>query len=110
MDLCRAVSIVTLAEVRRLVGLGVDVNVENSGGWRPLHHVAIYGHVEVARTLVELGADVHAVTTRGDTALHLASNAKAMACLLEVGAELSRRNNVGNTPLYQAVHRGRVQP
>ena len=58
---------------------------------------------------MQLGADVHAVDTSGDTALHRASNAKTVACLLEAGAELNRRNHVGDTPLFQAIHGGRVQ-
>ena len=32
-----------------------------------------------------------------------------MACLLEAGAELNRRNHVGDTPLFQAIHGGRAQ-
>jgi ankyrin repeat protein len=64
--------------------------------------------VEVVTALVELGADVHAVTTRGNTALHLASNTETVVWLLEAGAELNRRNTVGETPLFQAIHRGHV--
>jgi ankyrin repeat protein len=66
------------------------------------------GHVEAMRTLVELGADVHAVTTRGDTALHLASNTETVTWLLEAGVELNRRNTVGVTPLFQAIRGERV--
>jgi ankyrin repeat protein len=98
-----------VAEVRRLVGLGADVNVEGAGGWRPLHTAALNGQVEVVRTLVQLGADMHAVTTRGDTALHLAKTTETVACLLEAGAELNRRKHVGDTPFFQAIHGGRVQ-
>jgi hypothetical protein len=50
---------------------------------------------------------VHAVTTRGDTALHLASNTETVVCLLEVGAELNRRNTVG-APAVPSIHRGNV--
>ena len=60
------------------------------------------------KTLVELGADVHAVTTSENTALHVASNTETVVCLLEAGAQLNRRNTVGNTPLFQAIHRGHV--
>jgi ankyrin repeat protein len=141
MELWHTVYYGNVAEVRRLVAQGANVNVESAGGWRPLHSVAVYGKVEVARTLVELGADVHAaandgwtplhwaalngrvevmttlvelgadvhaVNTRRDTALHLAKTTKTVACLLEAGAELTRRNHVGDTPLFQAIHGGRV--
>jgi hypothetical protein len=91
-----------------LVELGADVHAAAADGWRPLHHAALNGRVEVLNMLVQLGADVHAVTTRGDTALHLASTPEAVACLLEAGAELNRRNTVGETPLFQAIHWGHV--
>jgi ankyrin repeat protein len=64
--------------------------------------------VEAARTLVELGADVHAMTTYGNTALHGATTPETVTCLLEAGAQLNRRNTVGETPLFQAIHGGHV--
>ena len=33
---------------------------------------------------------------------------EAVVCLLEAGAELNRRNTVGGTPLFQAIHMGHV--
>jgi hypothetical protein len=41
------------------------------------------------RALVELGADVHAMTIGGNTALHVTSNAETVVCLLEAGAQLN---------------------
>ena len=59
------VDIGNVAEVRRLVGLGADVNVESAVGWRPLHCAAANGHVEVARMLVQLGANVQQLIMDG---------------------------------------------
>jgi hypothetical protein len=60
------------------------------------------------RALVALGADVHAVTTSGDTALHLARTTETVAWLLEVGAGLNRLNNWGETPLVHVIRKGHV--
>ena len=92
--------------VATLVELGADVNVQTTDGWRPLHLAAQDGHVEVVTTLMQHGADVHAITINGDTALHCASSAAAVALLLQAGAELHRRNNKGNTPLYEVIQDG----
>ena len=91
-----------------LAELGADVHAAGDDGEKPHHLAALYGHVEVLKTLAELGADVHAVTIGGDTALHVASNAETVAWLLEAGVQLNRRNTVGDTPLFQAIHRGHV--
>ena len=108
MELFQASRNGNVAEVRRLAALGADVNVDGGAGWRPLHHAALYGQVEAMSVLVEMGADVHAMTHRGDTALHLARNTETVTWLLEAGAELNHRNNGGETPLIQAIRRGRV--
>jgi ankyrin repeat protein len=62
--------------------------------------------VEVVATLVELGADIHAVNARGSTPLHLAGSVATVTLLLEEGAQLHRRNHHGNTPLYHAIRIG----
>jgi ankyrin repeat protein len=62
-----------VAEVQWLVAEGVDVNVEDEDGWRPLHLAAFSGHVEVVTTLAELGAAVNAAAADGRKPLHLAA-------------------------------------
>ena len=53
-------------------------------------------------------APVSSITPDGDTALHAASTAAVVTLLLEAGAQLHRRNNKGNTPLFEAIHEGYV--
>ena len=89
-----------------LVEHEADVHVQAANGWTPLHVAAVNGHVEVATTLVQLGADVQAINTYGDTPLHQASTAAIVTLLLEAGADLHRRNHKCDTPLYQAIHEG----
>jgi ankyrin repeat protein len=96
--------------MRALVELEADAHAATADGLKPLHWAAEGGHVEAMNTLVELGADVHTVNTCWDTALHLACNTNTgtVTVLLEADAELNRRNTVGETPLFQAIFKGRV--
>jgi ankyrin repeat protein len=56
--------------VRRLLAGGrIDINSEDSNGWRPLHEAVHSGHVGVTRLLLQHGADVAAQTHGGGTAL-----------------------------------------
>jgi len=92
--------------VATLVELGADVNMQDNYGIRPLSNAACNGHVEVVVSLMQHGADVHAVAINGDTALHAACTAAVVTLLLEAGAQLHRRNNKGDTPLFEAIHEG----
>ncbi|XP_049763291.1 caseinolytic peptidase B protein homolog [Schistocerca cancellata] len=56
----RAVKYGNLQEVKRLISEGLDVNRRHTLGWTLLHTAAINGWVDVARLLLQSGADPNA--------------------------------------------------
>lgn len=53
--------------------LGVDVNARDHDGYTALHHAAARGHDEMILYLVDHGADVMAVSRRGQTTADMAN-------------------------------------
>ena len=101
-----------VAEVQWLVAEGVDVNVEDEDGWRPLHAAAQEGHVEVVTTLAELGAVVSAAAADGGTPLHYAAregHVEVVTTLAELGAEVHAAAADGRKPLHLAAGNGHVE-
>jgi uncharacterized protein len=73
--------------------------------------IALGNSVEVARLLVEAGADVNAAAAGGYTPLHLAAsngNREIIALLLENGANREARCDQGKIPADYARERGHV--
>jgi ankyrin repeat protein len=54
-------------EIRRLVAGGADVEESDARGRRPMHMAAEHGHVDVLRTLAELGAKLDPQDKNGET-------------------------------------------
>jgi ankyrin repeat protein len=95
------------AVVEQLVDLGVAVDLKNGYRETPLW-LALHGkHLDTARALVALGADVCAVG--GPSNVPLVSSLceagrleSVQVCRIEFGAPLDQRDNNGCTPLHSA--------
>jgi ankyrin repeat protein len=59
-----------LANSRRLIDAGADVDARDDVGSTPLHFAAKGESEDVVRLLVDSGADVNAVNSRGETPLN----------------------------------------
>ncbi len=47
------------ARVKALLYTGVNVNVQDEGGWTPLMYVTLEGHTDIVQALINKGADVN---------------------------------------------------
>jgi ankyrin repeat protein len=91
MPLINTATVGDVANIRRLVAEGADVNVQDgTGGGRPLHVAAHYGHVDAVRVLVKVGAELEAATVDGMRPLHTAArqgHVSVVKTLVELGAD-----------------------
>ena len=101
-----------LAEVKRLVGDGANVNHLDSAGESPLHGAAAWGHTDVVRFLVSSGAAVNVPGTTDLSRLHWAAgwgNVETVRVLVEAGADVRAKNQFGETPCDIAVSKRKVE-
>lgn len=101
--------------VEALLDAGADVNVmsrvnlPNIPRNTPLHAALAGRRREVARLLIQRGADVTAVDSAGLTPLHHAAaggNVEIVSMLLDRGARVDARDEQGQTPLDYALRGG----
>jgi cytohesin len=113
-ELFEAVGDGNAAKVRELLKRGANPNAKNEHGWTPLHRAAYRGHADVARLLLEHGADANAKSKDSffPTPLHLAAavgHVDVTKLLLEHGADANAKNKYGYTPLHFAANKGHAE-
>ncbi|CAL8085284.1 unnamed protein product [Calicophoron daubneyi] len=87
----------------------VNVNHQAQHGFTPLHIAAHYGNVNVARPLIDRGADVNFQAKNNITPLHIAAKwgrLEMVQLLLSHGALVDCRTRDGLTPLHCAARSG----
>jgi uncharacterized protein len=99
-----------IAAVQDLVRKGANVNFPDEElGDRPLHRAAMQGHSEVARFLIESGADVNAACNLGSRPLHWAAEAghmQTVRLLIEKGAQVNAVDSDNQTAADWAASAG----
>jgi len=87
-----------------------DVNSQSLiGEETPLHLTSRVGHIDLARLLIEHGADVAAQSKAGTTPLHRASeggHVDLARLLIEHSADAAAQSKDGTSPLHRASERG----
>jgi len=106
VDIHTAVLTENLEAVRQHIAAGTDINEKDpSGGSSPLITASLFDKQEMAKMLLDAGADVNFQNNDGSTALHTAAffcRPEIVTLLLDKGADKSIKNKFGATP-YMSV-------
>ena len=78
-------------KVADLISKGANVNVKDRWGWAPMSMAAYGGYPEIAKLLMEAGADLDYQDVDGDTPLDLATNKGHTPVVLLIQEEITRR-------------------
>lgn len=98
-----------LADLKRHLARGADVNERGFGGRTPLHFAAVVGYTNVAELLITKGADVNAKDDDNSPPLIEAAAggyADVAKLLIAKGADVNAKNQNGATPLHLAAIMG----
>lgn len=100
--------------VEALLGAGADANLTSRESMKmpPLGSAMAVQRNDIARTLIEHGADVNGKAVNDLTALHTAAargNLEAAKLLLDRGADVDARATDGKTPLDYAQERNQPE-
>ena len=103
MDIHSATLLGDLDAINQHIAAGSDLNEkEPTMGSTPLISAAVFGKTEIAKALIEGGADVNLKNNEGSTALHSAAflcRVEIVEMLLANGADKELLNNYGSTAL-----------
>ncbi|MGI9530146.1 ankyrin repeat domain-containing protein [Lutimonas sp.] len=102
MDLQTAVMTGNLEVVKQHIAAGTDLNKKDQmSGSTPITTAATFDHKEIAKALIDAGADLSIKNNDGATPLHVAAffcRVEIAQSLLDAKADKNAKNNFGATP------------
>ena len=102
IDIHTAVISNNLEAVRQHIEAGTDINMkEPFSGSTALMSAATFGKKEIAKTLIDAGADLAITNNDGSTSLHAAAffcRVEIVQMLIDANANKTLKNNFGATP------------
>lgn len=98
------------ADLRKLLGLGADIEALNAKGRTALHLACLYGNHHLVKLLIAEGANVNSVDSEGYTPIFMAVEGSNSSILLlaEAGADIEAVSGKRQTPLMHACEIGKV--
>jgi len=88
-----------IVQMQALLAQGAEVNTRNAHGWTPLHVAAAGGDPAVITLLLQHGADIHAQSHIGTTALDNATTRGGRKAVIDLLlAHGARRNGAWDEP------------
>lgn len=97
--------------VRWLLARGAQIN-RSARQWTALHYAVFAGHEEIARLLMQSGADVNARSTNGSSVLMMAAREGRVPLarlLISQGADATVRNDAGDSALLWSLRQGHLE-
>eukprot|EP01102_Stenamoeba_stenopodia_P019596 TRINITY_DN7441_c0_g1_i1.p1 TRINITY_DN7441_c0_g1~~TRINITY_DN7441_c0_g1_i1.p1 ORF type:complete len:1066 (-),score=201.45 TRINITY_DN7441_c0_g1_i1:27-3224(-) len=94
-----------------LLDAGYDIETTDQRGVTPLLQALVCGNVDIAKRLIERGANVHAVTSSGNALYYTASsgNIELAELLLNKGVDINYAPERGELPINQALTRSQFE-
>jgi hypothetical protein len=114
-DLHEAVVKNDIAQVRRLLQKGADINqlgLRRHGYGSALHIAVREGHLDIAKLLIDRGAEIDVLDRKDFTPLHNSAwngNLEMTKLLLDAGADIEASTYDGDTPLSLAQNNDQPQ-
>ena len=94
------------------VDMETDINLEDKLGRNCLHIAALYGHLNLCKTLVDIhNFDVHLADNNGCTALHYSASSgsfELLTWLIGIGSNIDLKDNFGQNILHFAALSGHL--